>query len=199
MTGPKLANIDHSNNQRQLRNIHILYIRADYYPENMYNTCIYGRNGLFWSRTDHLDHKQRSNEKHLPYSICHMHFVIFSASSQCLYFTIVLVCFRLRLYLICLSLIIIWSRDTRLTILIIFRGWISQDNLSVARDRNNLSVLILNLLRIRDVIIYNLMTLHSYHNTCGNIWKIAGQFTQVKCSASKICQWIFSNSFYKLT
>ena len=48
-------------------------------------------------------------------------------------------------------------------------GWISQDNFSVARDRDNLSVLILNLLRIRDVIIYNLMTLHSYHNTCGNI------------------------------
>ena len=98
-----------------------------------------------------------------------------------------------------LTLIIIWSRDTRLTILIIFRGWISQDNLSVARDRNNRSVLILNLLWIRDVIIYNLMTLHSYHNTCGNIWKITGQFTQDKCSASKVCQWIFSNSFYKLT
>ena len=59
----------------------------------------------------------------------------------------------------------------RLTILIIFRGWISQDNLSVAMDRNNLPVLILNLLRIRDVIIYNLMTLHSYHNTCGNYEK----------------------------
>ena len=73
----------------------------------------------------------------------------------------------------------IWSRDTRLTILITFRGWISQYNLSIAKDRNNLSVLILNLLRIRDVIIYNLMTLHSYHNTCGNIWKITGQFTQV--------------------
>ena len=70
-----------------------------------------------------------------------------------------------------LHMIIIWSRDTRLTILIIFRGWISQDNLSVARDRNNLPVLILNLLRIRDVIIYNLMTLHSYHNTCGNYEK----------------------------
>ena len=66
-------------------------------------------------------------------------------------------------------IIIILSRDTSLTSLIIFRGWISQDNLSVARDRNNLSVLILNVLRIRDVIIYNLMTLHSYHNTCGNI------------------------------
>ena len=51
----------------------------------------------------------------------------------------------------------------------------------------------INLLRIRDVIIYNLMTLHSYHNTCGNIWKITGQFTQVKCSASKVCQWILSN------
>ena len=46
---------------------------------------------------------------------------------------------------------------------------ISQDNLSVARDRNDMSVLILNLLKIRDVIIYNLMTLHSYYNTCGNI------------------------------
>ena len=93
--------------------------------------------------------------------------------------------------------IIIWSRDTRLTILItFFCGWISQDNLSVSRDRNNLLVLILNLLRIRDdVMIYNLMTLHSYHNTCGNLWKIAGQFTQVKCSASKLCQWIFSNPF----
>ena len=94
-----------------------------------------------------------------------------------------------------LYFIIIWSRDTRLTILIIFCGWISQYNLSIAKDGNNLSVLILNLLRIRDVIIYNLMTLHSYHNTCGNIWKITGQFTQVKCSASKVCQWIFSNSF----
>ena len=69
-------------------------------------------------------------------------------------------------------LIIIWSRDTRLTILIIFREWISQDNLSVARDRKNLPVLILNLLSIRDVIIYNLMASHSYHNTCGNIWKM---------------------------
>ena len=95
--------------------------------------------------------------------------------------------------------IIIWSHDTRLTILIIFRGWISQDNLSVARDSNNLSVLILNLLRIRGVIIYNLMTLHSYHNRCGNIWRITGKFTKVKCSASKVCQWIFSNSFYKWT
>ena len=94
--------------------------------------------------------------------------------------------------------IIIWSRDTLLTILIIFRRCISQDNLSVAMDRNNLSVSILNLLRIRDVIIYNLMTLHSYHNTCGNIWKITGQFTQVKCSASKVCQWIFSNSFLSI-
>ena len=75
--------------------------------------------------------------------------------------------------------IIIWSRDTRLTILVIFYGCISQDNLSVARDSNNLSVLILNILRIPDVIIYNLMTLHSYHNMCGNIWKITGQFTQV--------------------
>ena len=75
--------------------------------------------------------------------------------------------------------IIIWSRDTRLTILVIFRGWISQDNWSVARDRNNLSVLILNISWICDVIICNLMTLHSYHNTCGNIWKITGQFTQV--------------------
>ena len=104
-------------------------------------------------------------------------------------------------YIMYIYNIIIWSRDTRLTILIIFREWISQDNLSVARDRNNLPVLILNLLRIRDVIIYlyNLMALHSYHNTCGNIWKITGQFTQVKCSASKVCQWIFSNSFYKLT
>ena len=89
--------------------------------------------------------------------------------------------------------IIIWSRDT-----LIFRGSISRDNSSVVRDRNNLSVLILNILRIRDVIIYNLMTLHSYHNTGGNIWKITGQFTQVKCSASKVCQWIFSNSFYQL-
>ena len=95
--------------------------------------------------------------------------------------------------------IIIWSRDTLLSILIIFRGCISQDNLSVVMDRNNLSVLILNLLRIRDVIIYNLMTLHSYRNACGNIWKIAGQFTQVKCSASKVCQLIFRNSFYQLT
>ena len=64
---------------------------------------------------------------------------------------------------------------------------------------NNLSVLILNLLKIRDVIIFNFMTLHSYHNTCRNIWKITGQFTQVKCPASKVCQWIFSNSFHQLT
>ena len=29
--------------------------------------------------------------------------------------------------------------------------------------------IILNLLRKRDVIIYNLMMLHSYHSMCGNI------------------------------
>ena len=28
------------------------------------------------------------------------------------------------------------------------------------------------------------MMLYSYHNTCGNIWKITGQFTQVNCSDS---------------
>ena len=72
--------------------------------------------------------------------------------------------------------IIICSRDTAYHFGI-FRGWISQDNLSIARDRNNPSVIILNMLRIRDVIIYTLMTLHSYHNTCGNILHITSHYS----------------------
>ena len=94
-------------------------------------------------------------------------------------------CISLLLYFGFLAVLSYDHVTHALSFLIIFRGWISQDNLSVARDRNNLSVLILNLLRICVVIICNLMTLHSYHNTCRNIWKITGQFTQVKCPLRK--------------